>query len=122
LYPTAGFDVKIGIRYNGSGREFTGAIDDLRIYNRVLSHAEVAWLAGPVLIGLTLFAGTVVVILVFLVVVLLALSVIPSFKPDQISGSRRYGKIRPIMLRGYVSSYGAQHFAILIAADNKLPQ
>jgi hypothetical protein len=56
LYPTAGFDVKIGIRYNGSGREFTGAIDDVRIYNRVLSDAEVAWLAGPVLIRLTLFA------------------------------------------------------------------
>ncbi|MHC4541841.1 MAG: LamG-like jellyroll fold domain-containing protein, partial [Planctomycetota bacterium] len=56
MYPTAGFDVKIGIRYNGSGREFTGAIDDVRIYNRVLSDAEVAWLAGPVLIRLTLFA------------------------------------------------------------------
>jgi hypothetical protein len=45
-HPTAGVDVKIGIRYNGSGRQFTGAIDDVRIYNRVLSHAEVAGLAG----------------------------------------------------------------------------
>jgi hypothetical protein len=45
-HPTANFDVKIGIRYNGSGRQFTGAIDDVRIYDYALSHAEVAWLAG----------------------------------------------------------------------------
>ena len=45
-HPIAGFDVKIGIRYDGRGRQFTGAIDDVRIYNRALSDAEVAGLAG----------------------------------------------------------------------------
>ena len=45
-HPTADFDVKIGIRYNESGREFTGSIDDVRIYDRVLTAEEIAWLAG----------------------------------------------------------------------------
>ncbi|MBA7556497.1 hypothetical protein ES705_49206 [subsurface metagenome] len=45
-HPIADFDVKIGIRYNESGREFTGSIDDVRIYDRVLTAEEVAWLAG----------------------------------------------------------------------------
>jgi hypothetical protein len=45
-HPTANFDVKIGIRYDGSGREFTGEIDDVRIYNRVLTEEEIAWLSG----------------------------------------------------------------------------
>jgi hypothetical protein len=45
-HPTADFDVKIGIRYNESGREFTGSIDDVRIYDRVLSQEEIAGLAG----------------------------------------------------------------------------
>jgi hypothetical protein len=48
-HPTADFAVKIGIRYNGSGRQFTGAIDDVRIYNRVLTEEEIAWLGGRTL-------------------------------------------------------------------------
>jgi len=48
-HPIADFDVKIGIRYNESGREFTGDIDDVRIYERVLTHDEVAGLAGKTL-------------------------------------------------------------------------
>ncbi len=45
-HPTANFDVKIGIRYNKSSRQFTGEIDDVRIYDRVLTEEEIAWLAG----------------------------------------------------------------------------
>jgi len=45
-HPIADFDVKMGISYNESGREFTGSIDDVRIYDRVLTAEEIAWLAG----------------------------------------------------------------------------
>ena len=45
-HPTANFDVKIGVGYEGSGRAFTGEIDDVRIYERTLTQEEIAWLAG----------------------------------------------------------------------------
>ncbi len=45
-HPTANFDMKIGVRYNGNGRLFTGEIDEVRIYDKVLSVEELLWLAG----------------------------------------------------------------------------
>ncbi len=41
------FDVKIALRYNGSDRWFIGLIDDVRIYDRVLSADEIKNLAIP---------------------------------------------------------------------------
>ena len=43
---TANDDVKIGRRHNTGAWWFTGAIDDVRIYDRVLTREEIAWLAG----------------------------------------------------------------------------
>jgi len=42
----AGDDVKIGRRHNTGAWWFTGLFDDVRIYNRVLTEEEIAWLAG----------------------------------------------------------------------------
>jgi len=39
-------DVKIGRRHNTGAWWFTGQFDDVRIYDRVLSPEEIAWLAG----------------------------------------------------------------------------
>jgi len=41
IHPIENFDVKIGTSYNLSGRNHTGLIDDVRIYDRVLTIAEV---------------------------------------------------------------------------------
>jgi len=43
---TADLDVSIGRRPAGNDRFFMGQIDDVRIYDRVLSPEEAAWLAG----------------------------------------------------------------------------
>jgi len=43
---TADLDVSIGRRPAGNDRFFMGQIDDVRIYDRVLSPEEIAWLAG----------------------------------------------------------------------------
>jgi hypothetical protein len=43
---TAGVDMAIGYRATAAARYFLGAIDDVRLYDRVLSPGEVAWLAG----------------------------------------------------------------------------
>ncbi len=42
----ADWDVTIGYRPSQSDRFFNGQIDDVRIYDRVLSQEEMAWLAG----------------------------------------------------------------------------
>ncbi|MCH8120662.1 MAG: LamG domain-containing protein, partial [Planctomycetes bacterium] len=42
----ADWDVTIGYRPSQSDRFFNGQIDDVRIYDRVLSQEEIAWLAG----------------------------------------------------------------------------
>jgi hypothetical protein len=42
----ADVDVRIGMGGPTGGRFFNGLIDDVRLYNRVLSAGEVAWLAG----------------------------------------------------------------------------
>jgi hypothetical protein len=42
----ADMDVAIGYRTSRNDRGFLGQIDDMRIYDRVLSPAEAAWLAG----------------------------------------------------------------------------
>ena len=42
----AGFDVTIGRRHSSAQRFFLGSLDEVRIYSRHLSAAEVAWLAG----------------------------------------------------------------------------
>jgi hypothetical protein len=42
----ASFDVTIGYRPSQDDRLFQGQIDDVRIYDRVLSPEEAAWLAG----------------------------------------------------------------------------
>ena len=41
IHPTENFDVKIGLRYNEDNRLYTGLIDDLRIYDKVLTITEV---------------------------------------------------------------------------------
>jgi len=43
---TANVDVSIGYRATNNDRFFMGQIDGVRIYDRVLSQDEVAWLAG----------------------------------------------------------------------------
>jgi len=43
---TADQNVRIGSRPASNDRFFMGLIDDVRIYNRALTHEEVAWLAG----------------------------------------------------------------------------
>jgi hypothetical protein len=43
--PTAEFDLKMGLRYNESGRDYTGLIDEVRLYNKVLTQAEIQALA-----------------------------------------------------------------------------
>jgi len=43
---TAGEDVSIGRRPASDDRYFMGLIDDVRIYDRVLSPEEISWLAG----------------------------------------------------------------------------
>ena len=43
---TAGPDVRIGRRASVDDRYFIGQIDEVRIYDRVLSPAEIAGLAG----------------------------------------------------------------------------
>jgi hypothetical protein len=45
---TAEADVAIGIRASHGDRFFNGMIDDARIYDRVLTEEEVAWLAGRI--------------------------------------------------------------------------
>ncbi len=42
----ADLDVRIGMGGPTGGRFFKGLIDDVRIYNRVLSAGEIAWIAG----------------------------------------------------------------------------
>jgi len=47
FHPVANFDVIFGQRYDqSSSRWFTGSIDDVRIYDRVLTPEEAAWLGG----------------------------------------------------------------------------
>jgi len=46
---TAGADVSIGRRADNESRYFPGTIDDVRIYDRVLTEEEIAWLAGKTL-------------------------------------------------------------------------
>jgi hypothetical protein len=41
IHPIENFDVKIGLRYNEDNRLYTGLIDDLRIYDKVLAVTEV---------------------------------------------------------------------------------
>ncbi len=41
IHPTENFDVKIGLRYNEDNRAYTGLIDEVRIYDKVLSVTEV---------------------------------------------------------------------------------
>ena len=43
---TANHDVKIGRRYSNDTRWLIGLVDDVRIYDRVLTEEEIAWLAG----------------------------------------------------------------------------
>ena len=43
---TADADVTIGSRASHADRYFTGSIDEVRIYDRALSDAEIAWLSG----------------------------------------------------------------------------
>jgi len=43
--PTADYDLKMGLRYNESGRAYTGLIDDVRLYDKVLTQAEIQTLA-----------------------------------------------------------------------------
>ena len=43
---TPGVDVSIGRRATSGDRYFPGAIDEVRIYDRALTDAEIAWLAG----------------------------------------------------------------------------
>ena len=45
---TADADVCIGCRADNKSRFFPGSIDDVRIYERVLSPEEIAWLAGVI--------------------------------------------------------------------------
>ena len=42
----ADLDVTIGCRITSADRFFLGSLDEVRIYNRVLSQEEIAWLAG----------------------------------------------------------------------------
>jgi hypothetical protein len=51
--PTVGTDIAswdtlhtIGADDRATGPHWHGLMDDLRIYSRALSHAEIAWLAG----------------------------------------------------------------------------
>jgi len=44
----AGFDVAIGYRSSRGDRAFQGELDDIRIYDRVLTPEEAAWLAGRI--------------------------------------------------------------------------
>jgi len=46
---TAGVDVAIGYRATAAARYFLGAIDDVRLYDRLLAQEEIAWLAGRML-------------------------------------------------------------------------
>ncbi|MFB0552044.1 MAG: LamG domain-containing protein, partial [Phycisphaerae bacterium] len=41
VHPTANFDVKIGLRYNEDNRIYTGLIDEVRIYDNVLTVTEI---------------------------------------------------------------------------------
>ncbi len=41
VHPTENFDVKIGLRYNEDNRIYTGLIDDVRIYDKVLAAVEI---------------------------------------------------------------------------------
>ena len=43
---TEGIDFNIGRSGPRGDRYFTGAIDEVYVYDRVLSDAEIAWLAG----------------------------------------------------------------------------
>ena len=43
---TADADVTIGSRASHGDRFLTGSIDEVRIYDRALTDAEIAWLAG----------------------------------------------------------------------------
>jgi len=43
---TADADVNIGRRASHEDRYLIGSIDDVRIYNRVLTQEEIAWLSG----------------------------------------------------------------------------
>jgi hypothetical protein len=44
--PTAQYDLKMGLRYNeASSRQYTGLIDDVRLYDKVLTQAEIQALA-----------------------------------------------------------------------------
>ncbi|MHC4596944.1 MAG: LamG domain-containing protein, partial [Planctomycetota bacterium] len=45
---TAGADVSIGRRADNDSRYFIGTIDDVRIYDRVLTEEEIAWLVGKI--------------------------------------------------------------------------
>ena len=40
IHPVSDFDVKFGCRYNNEGRWYEGLIDDVRIYDRMLSPAD----------------------------------------------------------------------------------
>jgi hypothetical protein len=42
----ANIDVNIGRRGTHSDRVFPGSLDEVRIYDRVLTQEEIAWLAG----------------------------------------------------------------------------
>jgi len=42
IHPTENFDVVIGIRYNLDARNYIGLIDDVRIYDRVLTVTEIS--------------------------------------------------------------------------------
>jgi hypothetical protein len=46
---TAGVDMAIGYRATAADRYFLGAIDDVRLYDRVLTQEEIAWLASRML-------------------------------------------------------------------------
>ncbi|MHC4369116.1 MAG: LamG-like jellyroll fold domain-containing protein, partial [Planctomycetota bacterium] len=46
---TADVDMAIGCRVTAPARYFLGAIDDVRLYDRVLSQEEMVWLAGKTL-------------------------------------------------------------------------
>jgi len=46
LEMAAGYDVTIGRRHSGASRWFVGLIDDVRLYDRVLTPEEIAFLAG----------------------------------------------------------------------------
>ena len=45
---TAGADVRIGMSGPQDGRYFPGALDEVRIYDSVLTEEEIAWLAGRI--------------------------------------------------------------------------